>query len=467
MNFQSIVQPIVFIDLETTGANFERDRILEIGLVELSESGGSEWSTLVSSEIPISDFITSLTGIDDQMVVDAPIFSEIADELRDRLNGKLLVAHNARFDYGFLKAEFSRIGIEFRSNVLCTVKLSRKLSPKAHRHNLDTLIERYAIPVGARHRALADAQVLWHLWHAWRTEFGTAALEQAVVNLVRPVELPEHLDPALADELPEAAGAYALIDAMGIPLRVGRTSNLRNEVLGLFSDRRATTGVARQTRHVRWNVTAGEFGARIAEIGLRRLAQVAPIESYSWRLTEIGPGDYRPTLVSSTVGEFGVDDNLYGLYSTEKEARHALRKMAEAHFLCLRVLGLEHGKPDGSNAACSATRTKQCRGACTGKEDISRHSARLMTAFAKQKLNKWPFSGPVAVVERDSFGMREDFHIFDCWSYFGVAKSEQEAFEKLENRNTSFDADMYRCLAKHLQSARLRVIDLQERYKLK
>ena len=133
---------MVFIDLETTGANFARDRILEIGLVEVSNDGASEWSTLIAPGVPVSSFITGLTGIDDAMVAGAPAFERIATELRERLQGKLLVAHNARFDYGFLKAEFARLGVDFRSPVLCTVKLSRKLAPKAGRHNLDTLIER-------------------------------------------------------------------------------------------------------------------------------------------------------------------------------------------------------------------------------------------------------------------------------------------------------------------------------------
>jgi len=461
------MQNIVFIDLETTGANFARDRILEIGLVEVSEAGATEWSTLISPGVPISDFITGLTGIDDQMVAGAPKFSEVAEELRCRLKDKLLVAHNARFDYGFVKAEFARLGIEFRTNVLCTVKLSRKLTPKAPRHNLDTLIERHSIQVDARHRALADARVLWHLWQAWQIEFGVAALEAAVASLVRPVELPEHLDPSLADELPEAAGAYALIDATGNPLRIGRATNLRSEVLALFADGRAKTGTTGQARHVQWQATAGDFGARLAEIGFKRLTQPNPTESYAWRLTEVGPSDFRPSLVSSTVCNFGADDHLYGLYATEKEARHTLRKMAEAHFLCLRVLGLEHGKPGISNAPCSATRSRQCRGACTGKEEISRHSARLMTALAKQKLKVWPYGGPVTVVEQDSFGMREDFHIFDRWSYFGVAKSEQDVCEKLEEQQIIFNADVYRCLVKYLQSARLRVINLPARDELK
>lgn len=449
--------PMVFIDLETTGANFARDRILEIGLVEVSSDGASEWSTLIDPGVPVSSFITGLTGIDDAMVAGAPAFERIATELRERLQGKLLVAHNARFDYGFLKAEFARLGVDFRSPVLCTVKLSRKLAPKAARHNLDTLIERHGIVVGARHRALADAQVLWHLWQAWHGEFGQEAVAAAVASLVTPTTLPEFLDPALAEDLPEVAGAYALYDENDETLLVGRASNLRSKVFSLFADGRSAKAPANQVRQIRWRPAAGEFGARLAELGFKRREQPSPV--YAWKLAEHAPGDFRPTLVNSDECDFGRDEHLYGLYNTAKEARQALRKLAEAHFLCPRLLGTEPAKAAAPDAPCSAVRTKQCRGACFGKEPLSKHSARLMTALARLKVQIWPYSGPIAVVESDEFGMLEDFHLFDGWRYFGCVDSEEALLEKLENnKEINFDSDVYRCFLKYIQGSRLRII---------
>src|ERR1700693_4895500 len=119
--------PIVFVDLETTGATATADRITEIGIVEVSDRGVSEWSSLVNPEARISEFIERLTGISNAMVATAPTFASLADEVMARLQGRLFIAHNARFDYGFLKNEFKRAGQNFRATVLCTVKLSRKL----------------------------------------------------------------------------------------------------------------------------------------------------------------------------------------------------------------------------------------------------------------------------------------------------------------------------------------------------
>jgi len=148
---------VVFLDLETTGASADRDRITEIGLVEVADGALiDEWSTLVNPGRPLPSVITSLTGITDEMVSTAPTFADIASELQDRLEGRLIVAHNARFDYAFLRAEFRRLGIRFRSRVLCTVRLSRKLFPEHRHHNLDSVMERFAISCSARHRALGD-----------------------------------------------------------------------------------------------------------------------------------------------------------------------------------------------------------------------------------------------------------------------------------------------------------------------
>ncbi|MCW5627175.1 MAG: 3'-5' exonuclease, partial [Burkholderiales bacterium] len=135
---------VVYVDLETTGATAQTDRITEIGIVEIAPDGtASEWSTLVNPGRPIPPFIEGLTGISDAMVATAPPFADLADALHRRLDGKLLVAHNARFDYGFLRSEFARIGLTYRSPVLCTVKLSRRLYPAERRHNLDSIMLRH------------------------------------------------------------------------------------------------------------------------------------------------------------------------------------------------------------------------------------------------------------------------------------------------------------------------------------
>ncbi|MFA7291332.1 MAG: exonuclease domain-containing protein [Rhodocyclaceae bacterium] len=453
-----IDQPLVFLDLETTGANFARDRILEIGLVEVDRDGVREWSSLVNPGVTVTPFITDLTGIDDAMVVGAPRFEELASALQERLRGRIFIAHNARFDHGFLKAEFARLGIDFRATVICTVKLSRKLYPQHHRHNLDTLMTRHGISAETRHRALADARVLWDLWRSWHTELGGATVRTITDALTRPPTLPPTLDPALADELPDTAGAYALLDANGTTLLVGKAPNLRQKVLAHFADARSNQPPASLVHRVEWCDAAGEFGARLQELGFQRRLKPIPAELCAWRLLQPEPGMFALELVFAATTDFGTATELFGLYGTPKEARQTLRKLAEAHFLCPALLGLESVKP---GKPCTATRSGQCRGTCVGKEDRSRHNGRLITALAKLRLREWPYAGPVALVERDEFGMLEDFHVFDRWHYLGRVRSEDALHSCLERKTIScFDPDIYRIFLKHIQGKKLRLVTL-------
>lgn len=158
-------EKLLFVDLETTGANAANDRITEIGIVTVELDGRVDrWSSFVNPGVRIPPFIQQLTGIDDAMVEYAPSFASLADEVSMRLSGGLFIAHNARFDYGFLHHAFARTGHDLSADALCTVKLSRKLYPDEKKHNLDILIARHELIPAARHRALADADLLWQLW---------------------------------------------------------------------------------------------------------------------------------------------------------------------------------------------------------------------------------------------------------------------------------------------------------------
>jgi DNA polymerase-3 subunit epsilon len=107
--------------VETTGTTSTGDRITEVGIVRVEDGElVEEWSTLVNPECSIPEDIQALTGISNAMVRDAPTFHEIRREVHDRLADHLFVAHNARFDYGFIKNEFRRSEIAFTADVLCT-----------------------------------------------------------------------------------------------------------------------------------------------------------------------------------------------------------------------------------------------------------------------------------------------------------------------------------------------------------
>lgn len=147
MKMTSFYPTLAFVDIETTGSHFERDRITEIGIKTLGDGHESIWESLINPETFIPLNIQRLTGISPQMVAGQPTFEDLALTIKQELEEKIFVAHNARFDYGFIKASFKRVGIYFRPKVLCTVKLSRLLFPEQARHNLDTIINAHSLSV--------------------------------------------------------------------------------------------------------------------------------------------------------------------------------------------------------------------------------------------------------------------------------------------------------------------------------
>ncbi len=124
----SLDAPLAIVDLETTGGDPAADRITEIAVSEVERfQVRSQWSTLVNPESTIPGAIQALTGITQDMVAGAPRFAQLAAELLERLGGRVFIAHNARFDYGFLRREFERAGHRYSARTLCTVRLSRRL----------------------------------------------------------------------------------------------------------------------------------------------------------------------------------------------------------------------------------------------------------------------------------------------------------------------------------------------------
>src|SRR6202166_1101032 len=266
---EDLPQDLVFVDLETTGGSAAHDRITEggLGLITNGELVG-EWSSLVNPERPIPAYIEEFTGISNEMVAGAPRFTEIAGIVRQKLRGAVFVAHNARFDYSFLRSEFLKSEIDFSAKVLCTVKLSRRLFPEYARHNLDAVMERNGLTCGARHRALGDAKVLHDFWVKLRRDVAEGRLAAAVQTVLGAYKLPAHLAPDLLDDLPEGPGAYRFFGADGALLYVGKSHSLRTRVCGHFAAGAAAAkdgGWASQVRRVDWVETAGELGAMLRE----------------------------------------------------------------------------------------------------------------------------------------------------------------------------------------------------------
>ena len=158
-------QPIVFVDVETTGLSAQEGHILDIGVVRI-ENGVvvATYNQLLHPGVDVPWFITKLTGITDKDVRSSPQFAAVADKLDELFNGAVFAAHNVAFDYSFFAREYKRIGQTLQMDRFCTAKLSRTLHPEYRRHNLDSIIERGGYHIKNRHRAYDDAYVLFQFY---------------------------------------------------------------------------------------------------------------------------------------------------------------------------------------------------------------------------------------------------------------------------------------------------------------
>jgi DNA polymerase-3 subunit epsilon len=174
--FVDPMQPYVVVDVETTGGKQPQHRITEIGAVKMINGEIVDtWSSLINPQRHISKFITKLTGISNDMVKDAPLFSEVADNLRGFMENCVFVAHNVNFDYGFFKQEYQRLDRHFVMPKLCTVRETRKYFPGLKSYSLGNLCATFDIPLQSHHRALCDAQAaaeLLQMIHQQKIEIG-------------------------------------------------------------------------------------------------------------------------------------------------------------------------------------------------------------------------------------------------------------------------------------------------------
>ncbi len=442
--------PLAFVDLETSGSTPTKDRITEIGIVTVDGEQVERWSSLVNPHQSIPSFIENLTGISNDMVAQAPSFDELAPEVRRRLQGRVFVAHNARFDYGFLKQSFMRTGYAFSATTLCTVKLSRALFPQEKKHNLDSLIARFDLQVQDRHRALADADLIHQLWIKLRTQVPEDRLRDAVVDLCGHPSLPSSLDPTLAEELPESCGVYLFWGENGAPLYIGKSKNIRERVFAHFAadvHSAKELGLSQQIRSITWEETPGEVSALLREAQL--VKELKPSFNRQLRLQKgfaslaLGAADDDPQVdvVTSQDRSFARGEDLHGIFESVTEAKRVLRHLADQHELCKGLLGLEKLR---QGAGCFGRQLRKCRGACQGQESLKDHHLRLSLALVKLRLAAWPFQGPAVLRESD-----EAVLVIDQWAYLGIARSEDELASLLESPGErQFDRDTYRILQK-------------------
>ncbi len=444
---------LAILDVETTGAAAPYDRIIEIGVLRVEKGKVvKKFETLINPEVSISPFIENLTGIKGKDLEDAPLFSEIKEELAELLDNCIFVAHNARFDYSFIKNEYKRIGIPYSAKQLCTVKLSRLLFPDYSHHNLDSIMQRFEITCKRRHRALDDAKVVWKFLQKLENGISQEKLLKAYNLILKKPSLPPLLLRKDVERLPEKSGVYLFFGKSDIPLYIGKSVNIKDRVLSHFiNDTESTTEmeITQQIERIETIVTPGELSALLLESEL--IKKMQPLYNrklrYARKLNfikqKINKNGYM-SLVAKNGAEIlsSEIEEVLGIFKSQKSMREHLSRIVKEHGLCEKMVGLHK-----SAGPCFSYHLGYCKGACVGKENATLFNARFIMAFASTKLRAWPFSGPIVIVEKNEY-MGEGL-VFDKWCYLG--KYSEFLYEESPDTIAISDFDVYKILNSFLK----------------
>lgn len=224
------------VDIETTGGNARGSRMTEIAIrIHNGTEVIDSFETLINPEKEIPLAIFALTGIDNKMVQNAPIFADIAKQVFEMLEGRIFVAHNVNFDYSFVRHQLSECGFKWTAKKLCTVRMARKIKPGHRSYSLGRLCDELDIPIANRHRAGGDCDataILFSRLIKWDEE---GIITDMIKKTSKDQRLPPNLPEQQFEVLPERPGVYYFHDQKGKVIYVGKALNIKKRVGQHFS----------------------------------------------------------------------------------------------------------------------------------------------------------------------------------------------------------------------------------------
>lgn len=442
------------LDIETTGGNARFEKITEIAIIlHDGEKVVKEYSTLINPEKFIPPFITRLTGITNEMVADAPRFCEVARDIVMLTEGKTIVAHNAHFDYGFMREEFKSLGYHFHRSILCTVKLSRKLIPGYRSYSLGNICERLGISNDARHRAAGDAMATTRLFDLLLARDTDGIIRGSIRNDLSLMKLPPNLDKAEMDRLPEETGVYYFHNEKGNIIYIGKSTNIRKRVLSHFAEKENSKELSMKAEvcSITWELTGSELVALLLESD--------EIKKHKPRFNRMQRESYFQWGIFKSVNE----DGYYTLHAARiknqeeeplmtarnvEEAREILEAQVDKYNLCQKLSGIYEIKH-----ACFRYHVNECKGACIGKENPAEYNNRVTRLIRKWRFENQNFfimgkgrnPGEQSVVAVES-GRYIGFGYLDA--DFSITAPDQL---KLFVRKYADNRDVQRIIRRHLQ----------------
>lgn len=366
------------IDVETTGKG---NRMTEISIFKYDGiSIIDEFTSLINPESFIPNHITALTGIDNQLVSNSPIFKDIAEDILSITKDTIFVAHNVNFDYNVISSEFKRIGIDFNRKKLCTVRLSRKLLPGHRSYSLGKLCKDLNINLVDRHRARGDAEATVILFELLlKQPKSTEVFKDFLNKNSREATLPPNLPKEVFEALPNKPGIYYFKNKKGEIIYVGKAVDIKKRVLSHFySKTKKAQDMVRETGDLDFEISGSELVALLMEDAAikhhfpiynkvsKRTIQSHAIFSYEDRNGILHLATNKGRLVPNPITTF---------YSV-RDVRLYLEKICSKYNLCPKYCHLQEAVIE-----CSHYSIKDCNGICRNEESSKTYNNRVLEAI--------------------------------------------------------------------------------------
>ena len=369
------------IDIETTGGSARLERITEIAIyLHDGNKITGEFVSLVNPERNIPYFITNLTGITNEMVEDAPHFYEIAKKIIELTEGRTFVAHNARFDYSFIRQEYKSLGYNFKRNILDTVALSRKLLPGHQSYSLGNICKELSISINGRHRAAGDALAtvkLLEILIARDIEINES--RSSLMKNTRISKLNPKLDITKIESIPDEPGIYYFYNEKSDLIYIGKSRNLQQRISTHLSNN--STNRAMEMRDliadIDWETTGSELIALLKESF--EIKRNKPVYNRAQRRTGFQWGIFsfidNNGYLNYRYGQINDDEIPVSVFTSKEKTKHKLGSLIETYSLCQKLSGLYE-----TDGACFHYQVGICKGACIGKESPDEYNERATKA---------------------------------------------------------------------------------------
>ncbi|MFD1096525.1 exonuclease domain-containing protein [Salegentibacter chungangensis] len=363
------------VDIETTGGKYNEEGITEIAIYKYDgHKVVDQFISLVNPEQPIQPFVVGLTGINNEMLRNAPKFYEVAKRIVEITTDCVLVAHNAKFDYRILRTEFRRLGFDFERRSLCTVELSKKLIPGQQSYSLGKLVRALGIPLSDRHRASGDAQATVKLFKMLMDK----DVEKDILKDMVRAEPKKSLDTKLVyilEELPSITGVYYLHNENSDIIYIGKSKNIKKRVNQHFTnDHPKARQMQKEVASVSYEATGNELIALLKEN--QEIKQNKPKYNRALKRDIFSHALYQFTdekgYINLKIGKAHPRKKNITTFNNLRSGKNILAKWVEDYQLCERLAGL-----DGTSGSCFSYTIKSCHGACIEKESPEEYNERV------------------------------------------------------------------------------------------